>query len=58
MAFEMEVTTKSCPACDTTRPAENICSPYDRLTWAVYNFNYCPYCGRDLHSVTKGGETK
>ena len=47
MPFDLEKPTE-CPACSTIPDGKNICSPYDRLTWAIYNFNYCPYCGRQL----------
>lgn len=37
-----------CERCSPVRPANNICSPLELLTGAIYNFNFCPYCGRKL----------
>ena len=37
-----------CERCSPHRPKHNICSPLELLTGAIYNFKYCPYCGREL----------
>lgn len=50
MPFELEKPAY-CSMCDPTPDGPNICSPYDRLTWAIYHFSYCPYCGRYLNNV-------
>ena len=55
MPFELEKPTY-CNMCDPTPDGPSICSPYDRLTWAVYHFSYCPYCGRFLLDKTEEKE--
>ena len=47
MPFDLEKPTY-CSKCDPTPDGPNICSPLDRLTGSIWNFNFCPYCGRQL----------
>lgn len=47
MPFDLEKPTY-CSMCDPTPDGPNICSPLDRLTWAIWHFKFCPYCGRQL----------
>ena len=39
---------KCCNSCSPVKPGSNINSPYANLTGGIFNFNYCPYCGRKL----------
>lgn len=43
-----EVETNGCERCNSTEPASNILSPYDRLILCS-DFEFCPYCGRYLN---------
>lgn len=47
MPFDIEKPVY-CSMCDPTPDGLNICSPLDRLSWAIWHFNYCPCCGRQL----------
>ena len=39
---------KYCVHCSPVQPLPNVNSNYNNLTGGIFDFNFCPFCGRKL----------